>query len=221
MKQLFKRTQQIYSKRKDKEMRKTLFVVMVLMLALTLNACGNNNLKSNTIVNAELTDREIGILSTTSSQSFIFDFNIESEYKEVGVWIEKYEFGKLVEERIGYLTAEIENNGSIILAVIEPSTSENQAFFKIGVNSNGVTGSSTIADIVSTIGTENRSIIWGNFSEEMDVTNNQMILASIGFSWDEGSMVSFSADFYKDTEPRISELENHEVVYLLRSEFTK
>src|SRR5690625_572499 len=170
-------------------MRKTLFITIVLMLALTLSACANNNVKSNTIVNAELTDREIGILATTSSQSFVFDFNVESEYKEVGVWIEKYEFGKLVEERIGYITAEIGNNGSIILAVIEPNTNENQAFFKIGTNSNGVTGSSTIADIVSTKGTENRSIIWGNFSEEMDITNDQLILASIGFSWDDGSMV--------------------------------
>lgn len=202
-------------------MRKTLFIVIVLMLAFTLSACANNNVKSNTIVNAELTDREIGILSTTSSQSFIFDFNIESEYKEVGVWIEKYEFGKLVEERIGYITAEIENNGSIILAVVEPSTSENQAFFNIGINSNGVTGASTIPDIISTKGTDDRSSVWGNFSEEMDITNGQMILASIVFAWNKNPMASFSTDFYKETEPRISELENHEVVYLLRSEFIK
>src|SRR5690625_4019987 len=202
-------------------MRKTLFIAIVLMLALTLNACGNSNVKSNTIVNAELTDRETGILSTTSSQSFVFDFNIENEYKKASVWIEKYEFGKLIEERIGYLTAEIENNGSIILAIIESSTSEKQAFFKLGINSNGVTSSSTIVDVVSTKGTENSSIVWGNLSEKMDITNDQLILASIGFSWDEGSMVSFTTDFYKEAEPRISELENHEIVYLLKGEFTK
>ncbi len=55
----------------------------------------------------------------------------------------------------------------------------------------------------------------------MDITNEQMILASIGFSWDKGSMVSFSSEFYRDTERLISELENHEIVYLLRSKFTK
>lgn len=202
-------------------MRKALFVVMVLMLAFTLNACGNNNLKSNTIVNAELTDREKAILSTTSSQSFVFDFKNENEYKEASVWIEKYELGKLVDERVGYLTIGIENNGSIILTVMEPDANENQTFFNIGINSNGNTGSSTIPDIISTKGTDDRSSVWGNFSGEMEITNDAMILASIVFAWDKNSMVSFPTNFYNDAEPRISELENHEVVYLLRSEFTK
>ncbi len=202
-------------------MKKVFIIAIASILALTLSACENNSVKSNTIVHAELTDREIGILSTTSSQSFVFDFTIESEYKEASVWIDKYEFGKLVDERIGYLTTEIENNGSIIFTVTEPNASDNQTFFKIGINSNGNTGSSTIPDIVSTKGTDDRSSIWGNFSEEMDITNEQMILASIGFSWGEGSMISFSSESYRDAERLIGELENYEVVYLLRSKFTK
>ncbi|OIJ12614.1 hypothetical protein BKP35_10525 [Anaerobacillus arseniciselenatis] len=202
-------------------MKKLLNITIVAMLAFTLSACGSTNVKSNTIVDAELTDRENEILSTTSNQSFVFDFNIESEYKEVTVWVEKYEFGKLVDEKIGYLTTEVMNNGSIIFTIIESNAIENQTLFNIGINSNGGTGSVRTSDIVSTKGTEGRSIVWGNISEQMDVTNEQMVLASIGFSWDEGSMVSFSSEFYRDIERRISELENHEVVYLLRSKFTK
>ncbi|OIJ20709.1 hypothetical protein BKP45_08690 [Anaerobacillus alkalidiazotrophicus] len=202
-------------------MKKLLIITIVTMLAFTLSACGNNNVKSNTIVDAELTDREKGILSTTSNQSFVFDFKIEREYKEVSVWIEKYEFGKLVDEKIGHLTTEVMNNGSIILTIIDLDVIENQTLFNIGINSNGGTGSVRTSDIVSTKGTAGRSIVWGNMSEEMDVTNEQMVLASIGYSWDEGSMVSFSSEFYRDIERRINELENHEVVYLLRSKFTK
>lgn len=202
-------------------MKRIFIITIASMLTFTLSACGNNIVKTNTIVEAELTDREVGILATASSQSFVFDFNIEDDYREASVWIDKYEFGKLVDERIGYLTTEIENNGSIILTVIEPDTSKNQSFFNIGISSNGNTGSSTILDIVSTKSTNDRSGIWGNFSEEMDITNEQMILASIGFSWGEGSMVSFSTDFYKNAEPLISELENYEVAYLLKSRFMK
>ena len=201
-------------------MKKLLNITLVTMLAFILSACGNN-VKLNTIVDAELTDRETGILSTTSNQSFVFDFNIEGEYKEVSVWIEKYEFGKLVDEPIAHLTSEILNNGSIIFTIIESNAIENQTLFNIGVNSNGGTGSIKTSDIVSIKGTEDRSIVWGNISGEMDVTNEQMVLASIGFSWDASSMVSFSSEFYRDNERRINELENHEVVYLLRSKFTK
>ncbi len=71
-------------------MKKVFIIAIASILALTLSACENNSVKSNTIVHAELTDREIGILSTTSSQSFVFDFTIESEYKEALVWIDKY-----------------------------------------------------------------------------------------------------------------------------------
>lgn len=201
-------------------MKKLLNITIVTILAFTLSACGNN-VKSNTIVGAELTDREKGILSTTSNQSFVFDFNIEGEYKKVSVWVEKYEFGKLVDEQIGPLTTEVMNNGSIIFTIIETDTIENQTLFNIGIISNGIGGSMSTSNIVSTKGTEGRSIVWGNISEEMDVTNEQMVLASIGYSWDEGSMVSFSSEFYREIEHRNIELENHEVVYLLRSKFTK
>lgn len=208
-------------------MKKTLMITLVTMLAFTLSACWNNNVKSNTIVNEELTVREEAILSTTSNHSFVFDFNIESEYKEVAVWIEKYEFGKLIEERMGYLTTEVMDNGygSVIFTIIESNEIENQTLFNIGISSNGVTdsvtGSTTISDVVSTKDTDGRSGVLGNIREEIEVTNEQMVLASIGFAWDESSMVSFSSGFYKDDERRISELENYEVAYLLKSKFIK
>lgn len=203
------------------KLKKSIIITLVTMLAFTLSACANNNTEANIIVRAELTDRENAILSTTSNQEFVFDFHIESEYKEAAVWIEKYEFGKLVDERIGYLTTEIENNGSIILTMDDLNASENQIFFNIGINSNGVTGSSTISEIISTKGRDSRSSLGGSITDKMEITNDAMVLASIVFAWDKSSMSSFPNEFYIDAERGNSELENHEVVYLLKSAFTK
>lgn len=207
---------------------KRLFIILIAaMLALTLSGCWDNNVKENTIVNAELTTRENAILSTTSNESFVFDFNIESEYKRVAVWMEKYESGKLIEERMGHLTTEVMDNGygSIIFTTIEPNDIDNQTLFKIGINSNGVTdivtATTTIPDIVSTKGTEDRFSVQENIIGEMDITDEEMILANIGFSWGQDSITSFSPEFYRDDEHRISELEKFEVAYILKSTFIK
>lgn len=208
-------------------MKRLLIILMGAMLALTLSGCWDNNVKENTIVNAELTTRENAILSTTSNESFVFDFNIESEYKRVAVWMEKYESGKLIEERMGHLTTDVMDNGygSIIFTTIEPNDIDNQTLFKIGINSNGVTdivtGTTTISDVVSTKGTDGRLSVQGSIIEEMELMDEEMVLASVGFSWDQGSVASFSPEFYRDDEHRISELGKYEVAYLLKSTFIK
>ncbi len=200
-------------------------MTIVLMVVFIFSACSNDtnastntNKNPNTIVDSELTDREEAILSTVSNQSFVFDFNIEDEYNEVSLWIEKYEFGELIDEQIGHFTTEVVKNGSIIFTSVE---SEAIQMFNIGVYSNGGTTSIITSDIVSTKGVEDRSTVWENNSEEIDVEDEEIVLASIGFSWDEDSMVSFSSEFYSDNERRIEELENYGVVYLLKSKFTK
>ncbi|MFN7253500.1 MAG: hypothetical protein ACK4M9_22405 [Anaerobacillus sp.] len=201
-------------------MKKLLNITIVTMLAFTLSACGNN-VKSNTIVNAELTDREKGILLTTSDHSFVFDFNIDSEYTEASVWFEKYEFGKLVDEQTGQLLTKIMNNGSIIFTITESEAVENQQLFNVGISSDDGTASVKISNIISTKSTDGMSSVWGSINEEMDITNENLVLASIRYSWGEGGMRSLSSEFYKDVEGQINEIENFEVVYLLRSKFMK
>ncbi|MDE5414262.1 hypothetical protein [Alkalihalobacterium chitinilyticum] len=201
-------------------MKKLVNITIVTMLAFTLSACGNN-VESNTIVNAELTDREKGILLITSDQSFVFDFNIDSEYTEASVWIEKYEFGKLVDEQTGPLISKITNNGSIIFTITESEALDNQQLFNIGISSDGGAASLKTFDTISIKGTDGMSSVWGSINEEMDIINENLVLASIRYSWGEGSMGSLSSEFYKDVEGQINEIENFEVVYLLRSKFTK
>lgn len=201
-------------------MRKLFFMTALLSLVFALSACGNSHLKSNTIVEAELTDRENAILSTISNQSFVFDFNIDREYSEVTVWVEKYEFGKRVDDLIGGNKTQVTENGSIIFTTNHPESTLNQTF-NLGVNGRGSTATYTFSDIISNNGEEGMHTMWGSINEEMDITNGELVLASICYAWGDGSMRSLSPDFYKDVESHIDEIENYDVVYLLKSKFTK
>lgn len=198
-------------------MKKLIFIMLVSLWTISLTAC--SGVESNTIVEAELTDRENEILSTTSKLSFVFDFNIDNEYKEVSLWIEKYEFGELVDER-GGIGTEVMEEGSIIFTTNEPISNQNETLFTIGVISNEGTASGRTSDLVPVQGTEGRFTIVGNINEEMDITDEEIVLASIGFSWEE-SISSFSPDLYTNAEHRSTMLENYEVAYLLVTKFTK
>ena len=88
--------------------RRVLFFAMLTMLVFTLVACddGNSNLKINTVSDAKLTEREEVILLSTADKSFVFDFNVDDNYKDVAVWVEKYELGKLVGE-VNHISTQI------------------------------------------------------------------------------------------------------------------
>jgi hypothetical protein len=70
---------------------------------------------------------------TTSDQSFVFDFNIDSEYKEVAVWIGKYESGELVDDELSHISTQVEGNGSIIFASSKTNDIEQQQSYNIGI----------------------------------------------------------------------------------------
>lgn len=187
------------------------------LITISITACRNT--ESNTIIKAELTDRENAILSTTSNQSFVFDFTIDSEYKQVSLWIEKYEYGELVDEGRN-ITTEVMEQGSIIFTTSQLETMENQTVFTIGVNDNEGTASGRSFDLVSDKDSDDRFVVAGNISEEINITNEEIVLASIAYSWEEG-VSSFSPDFYTNSEHRIKKLEEYEVAYLLVSKFSK
>ena len=177
----------------------------------------NNNAKSNTISAAELTERENAILSTTSDKSFVFDFNIDSEYKVVSVWVEKYEFGELVDDKISSITTQVEGNGSIIFATSKVDDSQKQHTFNIGISGNGSMGSISSFD-TNSYDLDAMSSVWGNFQEENNSIEGEVVLASICYSSD-GRMSSLTTDFYKDVDGHMNELEDYDVVYLLKAEF--
>lgn len=200
-------------------MKSVWMILITGLTALTLAACGQNESDANTISISELTEREDVILSVTSEQSFVFDFNIDDEYKEVAVWIEKYEAGNLVDDRLGYMTTQAEQNGTIIFSFSE-NDSENNNSFNIGIAVDGAISSMSGSDSNLT-DLENMSSVSGNIPEKKAVDNGEVVLASISYSQDENGIQSLTTDFYEDAAGHMNELEEYEFTYLLKAEFIK
>ncbi|MCM3711113.1 hypothetical protein [Sporosarcina luteola] len=192
-------------------------IIIVALLVVVLSACATNDANSNTISAVELTERENAILSTTSDYSFVFDFNVESEYEEVTVWIEKYELGKLVNDRMSSITSQVEEKGSIIFTSSKAVGSPKQSTFNIGISSNSSIGSSTRTN---TDDLDAMSSVWGNIQGESNSVEGVLVLASICYSSD-GHMSSLNPGFYKNVDDHMNKLEEYEVVYLLKAEFNK
>ncbi|GGP10923.1 LptM family lipoprotein [Oceanobacillus neutriphilus] len=200
-------------------MKRVLMVLITGLTILTLAACGQNEADANTISISELTEREDAILSITSEQSFVFDFNIDDEYKEAAVWIEKYEAGNLIDDKLGYMTTQAEQKGSIIFTLSE-NDSENNNSFNVGIAVDGGVSSihgsdSNVTDL------ENVSIVSGSIPEKIAVDNGEVVLASISYSQDENGIQSLTTDFYEDAAGHMNELEEYEFTYLLKAEFIK
>lgn len=202
----------------ENEIRKLFAIPIIALLVIALGAC-NNDSNSNTISIAELTDRENAILSTTSDKSFVFEFNIDSEYEEISVWIEKYELGKLVDDKLSDISTEVEQDGSIIFTTSERNNEE-QNSINIGIGRNGdlvsISGSDTnLKDL------ENMMSVWDNIQGKKTLNEGEVVLAAICYSDDENGMSSLTTDFYDDVEGHMYELKEYDVAYLLKAEFTK
>ncbi|ALS78761.1 MULTISPECIES: hypothetical protein [Planococcus] len=192
------------------------------LLALSfvfLSACANDVEKSNSISAVELTEKERAILTTTSDKSFVFDFSINSEYKEVSVWVEKYQSGTLIEEIVGSLSAEAEGNGTIIFATSKLENDGEKQTFNIGISSNGHTGSVSNIEI-NPEDLVDMASVWGQLEGEKKSIDDELVLANISYSNDQ-VISSLSTDFFNDVENHIDELAQYDLVYLLKAEFKK
>ena len=113
-------------------MKRLFTKLIIVLLFVVLSACNSSsNSNTNTLSVAELTERENAILATTADKSFVFDFETDGEYKEVSVWLEKYEAGELVDDRLSEITTNINENGSIIFSNTKSNNREKQETFAI------------------------------------------------------------------------------------------
>ncbi|EKN66989.1 hypothetical protein BABA_13912 [Neobacillus bataviensis LMG 21833] len=184
-------------------------------MALIIEAVIALNLKINTVSNAKLTEREKVILSSTADQYFEFDFNVDDKYKDVAVWVEKYESGNLTGV-IDRISTGIKNKGTIILSTSKTNEETNQALFTISISSNG--GTSTGWSPV-TVTKDDIGIDWGINPLDNIPIMDKMVLAGICYSRSNEGTSTLSTDFYSDVDSHMNELKNYDVVYLLRSEF--
>ncbi|GIN90538.1 hypothetical protein J6TS1_31690 [Siminovitchia terrae] len=199
-------------------MKKLFGTLILILLVGSLGACSNNN--SNTMISAaNVNEREETILSTITSESFLFDFN-NTEYKEVAVWVEKYESGKLVDDQLGYMTTQVDKKGSIILATAKASDNEKQQTFHIGVGDQDGTSSASVLD-KKPKDADAMSIVYSGLPEEKTLDGGEILLANIAYSNNEFGTSSISNQFYEDPEAHMDELNEYNVVYLFKAKFMK
>ncbi|MFF3021704.1 hypothetical protein ACFVRR_03440 [Gottfriedia sp. NPDC057948] len=192
-------------------MKKIIFTTILIFLVFSLSACTNDQ---NTISEANLTNRESEILSTTSDVSFVYDFNVESSYKQLSVWVEKYEFGKLVGKKINHITSEIKDDGTIIFATSKTLNNQNQSVFILGINGRE-SNRTIINDELEGVCT------WRGPHIVNNPFKNNIVLASFICYKNGNHMNSLTDDFYRDVNNHIKEIKDYKVVYLLRAKFTK
>ncbi len=199
-------------------MKKIFLSIILSLLSLSLVACKANDPKSeNNLSVPELTAREKAILENTAEHSFLIDFNVDDTYKEMSVWVEKYEFGKLVEDEKGRMTTGVEKNGTIIFTTSKTDEEQDQSMFNISIQNDDGFVSATYPETID----EKDSSVSGSAGQLNINSTNKLALASICYSSGNEGIRSLSTDFYGDMDGHMEELKEYDVVYLLRSEFTK
>lgn len=197
----------------EDRMKKICTILVSALLVSILSACGNTNSNSNTISVVELTEREKALLDTTSDISYVFDYTVDREYKQASVWIERYELGVLVDDKISHITTQVDEEGLIIFATVR----QKHGLFNIGISSKddlvSINGFDTKSD-----GLDDMLRVWGDFEEGKTSTEGEIVLASICYSNDD-SMGSLTSDFYKDIAANLNQLEDYDVAYILKAEF--
>ncbi|WP_054859080.1 hypothetical protein [Gracilibacillus sp. JCM 18860] len=102
--------------------------------------------EENVIVQANLTAKENGILTTTTDQFLITDFNlIGGEDNKVSIRFEKYKSGKLIKKWDSISTEKI-GDGTIVLTFSTNSEDGNQLEIRSGIISKGSTSSNIMYD---------------------------------------------------------------------------
>jgi hypothetical protein len=199
-------------------MKKVYLSIILSLLSFSLVACKAVEPKSENILSVpELTAREKAILGNSSEHSFLIDFSVDDTYKKMSVWVEKYEFGKLVEPEMGRMTTGIEKNGTIIFTTSKTDVDQKRSMFNVSIQNDDGTDTVTYPETTD----EMDSSVWGSAGKLKINNTNKLALASICYSRGNEGIRSLSTDFYGDMKGHMDELKEYDVVYLLRSEFTK
>ncbi len=203
--------------------------MMICLLAAVLYGCNetietkSNYQKGTTIGSVhDFSEKENTIHNAISEISMIFDFKVDKKYKEIIVWMEKYQFGKLINNQssLSHLDS-IEESGTIVFAL--PIGSE--AFTSnIGISSNGQSSmiSRTDKEQSEDGPQKEMSTIWGSLDQARTIQDNEdFLLGYIGYSSDEQSVSSASPSIFNNPEMEKEEIKDYDVAYLLKAKFVK
>lgn len=115
------------------------------------------------------------------------------------------------------MTTGIEKNGTIIFTTSKTDDDQKRSMFNVSIQNDDGTDTVTYPETID----EMDSSVWGSAGNLKITSTNKLALASICYSSGNEGIRSLSTDFYGDMEGHMHELNEYDVVYLLRSEFTK
>ncbi|MEB1808412.1 MAG: hypothetical protein LPK26_14165 [Bacillaceae bacterium] len=203
-------------------MKKYFLLMIFPLLTLVLISCSNeqSGQTNSELSEVDLTERERAILATTTDQSFVFEFTNRNETEEASVWVEKYESGQLVEQRLGGISTHINGGAYIIFTTLKAHEHRNEFFYNMSISSNGGTATSGHYEKVSGSESENLASLWESNPEHIEVVSGkEIVLASLCYAASDGVMRTLSTDFYRNMDLHLHELENYDVVYVVKGEF--
>lgn len=154
---------------------------------------------------------------SVTTSGLTFDYQVDSSFETVRVWVEKYEFGMKQEEHILEIKADIEEKGTILLTK-EAMNGRNSDSLTVSVLSESGTTTESTAEV--SILEDGMMSVWSENVSEIDPTTGVHVLGSVCYL-NGGSLESLSSDFYADFETNRSDLEKYDVAYIIKSEFEK
>lgn len=126
-------------------MKKQLMVLFTLLVILA--GCSENRGKTNTISVSDVSDRERAILHMNTDHAFMFDFNVNGEFNEAMVWVEKYEKGILADDLVSSLSAPVDHNGMIVFSIQRPISEFDKTIVNVSISNDEGSSSGQNLDI--------------------------------------------------------------------------
>ena len=187
-------------------------------LLFLLGACGNREAEeNNTIAAAELSEREKTLLHATASNIlFIYNLSLESQ-GVLDVWMEKYEYGELIEEQIGRVQVAVSKNGQIIVALIEVPQSKETIVRVAIINDTGYESNEGMIALPD-IGAFGYGTL---ISNEGTTLNKDMAIGQLIYSGESNFFKTSWENLGNNPTTIIKELKDRPEVYLIRSSFKK
>lgn len=207
---------------KQLEVRNMKFVLKLLWFMSTLCmviSCSTEEThkekEENVIVQANLTAKENGILTTTTDQFLITDFNLIGEDNKVSIRFEKYKSGKLIKKWDSISTEKI-GDGTIVLTFSTNSEDGNQLEIRSGIISKGSTSSNIVYDHLKD--SESEYLLGLSDSPLLmeQKVKEEMLIGSFLFQIEGDSIESPGPEFYQSLKENLDE---YDVVYLNWAEF--
>ncbi|REB07439.1 hypothetical protein DVB69_11470 [Sporosarcina sp. BI001-red] len=199
-------------------MRKQLFFLLTLIVVLS--GCSGVLDKRNTLSVSDLTDREQGLLSIYSDNMFVYDYHVDKDFKEVTIWVEKYEAGKFMDEPVSSIITPVEAEGTIMFSMQRPLVEYDKNVLNLAVTRKDGSGSVQNID-EQPVGFQEMASTSSSFPGELRPLEEENVLATICFSKESNGMSSMTSEFYEDPEGSIEKLGQYDLVYVLKIQFNK